>query len=185
MKDNKPLSDNWVMETRNVPSQLANGWHGVNVRSNCAQISISSIQNQLINRTSRKMDDSSNVTFGTIFNGSVSIDTMTKQSYQVTNNHSASALQLKQSTTKLQGSPFSKTAALLLGKCLPKRKPDTHIDSHEKNSDKSTHDATSSLLQLSSLQSFDGSYNLNDELAAIFNKSLREIREGSEKEKVT
>lgn len=168
-KNNKPLSD-LVMETRNIPSQFVHDSHD---RQNDRRVVM-----RLVPEFSPR-EYKSKSSRNSIRNMMKSL-VMPKLA-----SHSKSAPFQKDNKAMpnpLYQSMSTRGECSSSSLCYPKL--EATIGGKRTSTGNSVSDTTSPLLQLISLQSFDGSYSLNEELAAIFNKSLCEIKEGSEKAKV-
>jgi len=151
VKEDKPSAENWVMETRNVPSQFAHGWHGGRMG------------------TAMPMRTITSSSPSPMFKGGAICKKRSKRS----SNSPPVAM-----SGSLSSSTFGSSSVPVLGNI---RRSVRSAVSDFSEMEVEAEDTPTPVIQLISLQSFDGSYTLTEKIAAIVGKSLDEIKNGASK----
>lgn len=171
MKTDKPLNENWVMESRNVPTQFAHGWHG----GMMPQAMMCSAPPQL-----KMMQLCSGG--GPLFGGQMKKCKSRAKRCSDSSMSFGSSSPVFGASMDLRsfGSAFSPTSPLMP---LPNM-GSTGDRSMSVSSDFTPAEAEETasvtpLEKLISLQSFDGSFALDEKLCEILGRNLSELKKGT------
>lgn len=154
--DDKPSGENWVMDSRHVPSQFAHGWHGG--MQPMQMMSCASAMPVLKMRSFSP---------GACFGSASSSFTQKRCKRAATKSQPESfGMAAPMAAPLMQSYSFGAPMSLC---SLGDEAAEEQVEVEE---------AATPLVQTISQQSFDGSFSLNEKLCEILGKSLQELQQG-------